>query len=152
MNLNIQKWVNEYKCKSRQEFEQALKEILQNLVLMALSRGGLFEHAAFYGGTALRIFHGSSRFSEDLYFTLLNNDASTGDTVSLSNCSAQATNEQIFEWFKETFEYVLEEAKIRLEIIDPDFHRDKHEHEDGGINFYISYVGPLGGQGNNKKV
>jgi len=46
----------------------------------------------------------------------------------------------------------LEEANIRLEIIDPDFHRDKHEHEDGGINFYISYVGPLGGQGNNKKV
>ncbi len=29
---------------------------------------------------------------------------------------------------------------------------DNNEHEDGGINFYISYVRPLGGQGNNKKV
>jgi predicted nucleotidyltransferase component of viral defense system len=29
---------------------------------------------------------------------------------------------------------------------------DNNEHEDGGINFYISYVGPLGGQGNNKSV
>lgn len=29
---------------------------------------------------------------------------------------------------------------------------DDNEHEDGSINFYISYIGPLGGQGNNKKV
>lgn len=56
-----------------------------------------------------------------------------------------ATN-KIFEWFKETFEYVKEEANIPLEII------DDNEHEDGGINFYSSYVGPLGGFGNNKKV
>jgi hypothetical protein len=42
-----------------------------------LWRGGFFEHAAFYGGTALRIFHGLRRFSEDLDFTLLDggNDA-----------------------------------------------------------------------------
>lgn len=38
------------------------------------------------------------------------------------------------------------EANIPLEII------DDNEHEDGGINFYISFIGPLGGQGNNKKV
>ncbi|MCK5136466.1 MAG: nucleotidyl transferase AbiEii/AbiGii toxin family protein [Bacteroidales bacterium] len=29
---------------------------------------------------------------------------------------------------------------------------DNNEHDDGGINFYISYVGPLGGLGANKKV
>ena len=86
----------------------------------------------FKGGTVLKkIYFEDYRFSEDLDFTLLNNDI---------------TNEQIFKWFKETFEYILEEANIRLEII------DNNEHEDGGINFYISYVGPLGGQGNNKKV
>ena len=56
------------------------------------------------------------------------------------------STEQIFEWFKETFEYIKEEANIPLEII------DNNEHEDGGINFYISYIGPLGGQGNNKRV
>lgn len=77
------------------------------------------------------------RFSEDLDFTLLNNEI---------------TNEQIFAWFKETFEYVREDANIPLEIIDPDSNRGRHEHEDDGINFYISYVGPFGGQGNNKKV
>ncbi len=36
--------------------------------------------------------------------------------------------------------------------IDPDSNRGRHEHEDGGINFYISYTDPLGGQGNNKRV
>ena len=56
------------------------------------------------------------------------------------------STEQIFEWFKETFEYIKEEANIPLELI------DNNEHEDGGINFYISYIGPLGGQGNNKRV
>ena len=29
---------------------------------------------------------------------------------------------------------------------------DNKEHEDGGINFYISYTGPLGGFGGNKQV
>jgi uncharacterized protein len=58
----------------------------------------------------------------------------------------EITNEQIFAWFNEVFEYVKEEANIPLAII------DNNEHEDGGINFYISYRGPLGGQVSNKKV
>jgi hypothetical protein len=32
-------------------------------------RGGFFEKAAFYGDTALRIFHGLDLFSEDLDFS-----------------------------------------------------------------------------------
>lgn len=32
---------------------------------------GFFEKAAFYDGTALRIFYGLDRFSEDLDFSLL---------------------------------------------------------------------------------
>lgn len=55
-------------------------------------------------------------------------------------------NEKIFAWFKEVFEFKKDEANILLDFI------DNNEHEDGGINFYISYIGPLGGQGNNKKV
>ena len=39
-----------------------------------------------------------------------------------------------------------EDANIPLEII------DDNEHQDGGINFYISYIGPLGGMGTNKRV
>jgi hypothetical protein len=51
--------------------EQALREILQEIALVGLWRGKFFEHAAFYEGTALRIFHDPDRFSEDLDFTLL---------------------------------------------------------------------------------
>ncbi len=60
-----------YDCHSLQEHEQALREILQEIVLVGLWRGKFFEHAAFYGGTALRIFYHLDRFSEDLDFTLL---------------------------------------------------------------------------------
>lgn len=54
-----------------QEFENALKEIIQEIILAGLARANFFDKAAFYGGTALRIFHGLPRFSEDLDFTLL---------------------------------------------------------------------------------
>ena len=51
-----------------------VKEILQEIVLCGLSRAGFFKKAAFYGGTALRIFYGLDRFSEDLDFSLMEKD------------------------------------------------------------------------------
>ena len=51
--------------------KNALKEVIQEIVLCGLSRAGFFSKAAFYGGTALRIFYGLDRFSEDLDFSLL---------------------------------------------------------------------------------
>lgn len=48
----------------------AQHEVMQQIALSGLQRGGFFEHAAFYGGTCLRIFHGLRRFSEDMGFTL----------------------------------------------------------------------------------
>jgi predicted nucleotidyltransferase component of viral defense system len=50
---------------------RALREIVQELALLGLWRSRFFEHAAFYGGTALRILYGLNRFSEDLDFSLL---------------------------------------------------------------------------------
>ena len=54
-----------------QEREHALREVMQEIALAGLHRGGFFDKAAFYGGTCLRIFHGLPRFSEDLDFSLL---------------------------------------------------------------------------------
>lgn len=54
--------------------KNALKEVIQEIVLCGLSRAGFFSDVAFYGGTALRIFHGLDRFSEDLDFSLLHTD------------------------------------------------------------------------------
>ena len=70
----IQDWIAEYQPKTTDDYKQALREIMQQLTLAGLSRGGFFSKAAFYRGTALRIFYGLDRFSEDLDFSLLQED------------------------------------------------------------------------------
>lgn len=74
MNNVIIQMLERYSCRSLQEHEQALREILQEVALVGLWRGKFFERAAFYGGTALRIFYNLDRFSEDLDFTLFKPD------------------------------------------------------------------------------
>lgn len=61
---------------SKDDPYEALREILQEIILYALSDAGFFTHAVFYGGTALRILYGLPRFSEDLDFSLLKPDPS----------------------------------------------------------------------------
>ncbi|MES2329307.1 MAG: nucleotidyl transferase AbiEii/AbiGii toxin family protein [Bacteroidota bacterium] len=70
----IKQWLEEYQPKTKEEIEQALREIMQEIALAGLQRSGFFEKAAFYGGTALRVFFGLDRFSEDLDFSLLKVD------------------------------------------------------------------------------
>ncbi len=71
MNNIIEQMLKSYEIKNTNDEINALKEIIQELVLSGLSRGGFFKEAAFYGGTALRIFYKLDRFSEDLDFALL---------------------------------------------------------------------------------
>jgi predicted nucleotidyltransferase component of viral defense system len=113
-----------------QQFE---KDYILSWILFGIAKHEQLSKAiVFKGGTVLKkVYFEDYRFSEDLDFTLL---------------YGELRNEQIFSWFKEIFEIIKEEANIPLNII------DNNEHEDGGINFYISYIGPLGGQGNNKRV
>ena len=56
--------------KTEEMFRLGAREVLQNVVLNGLSRGNFFKHAAFQGGTALRIIYSLERFSEDLDFVL----------------------------------------------------------------------------------
>ncbi len=70
----IKQWLEEYNANSHKEKEQAIREIMQEVALAGLQRAGFFEKAAFYGGTALRVFYGLERFSEDLDFSLLKRD------------------------------------------------------------------------------
>lgn len=67
----IKEWVAKYNPSNEEETFAALREIMQEIALAGLSRTDFFEKAAFYGGTALRIFYGLDRFSEDLDFSLL---------------------------------------------------------------------------------
>ena len=71
MELVIRQMLQKYETASKYNKENAIKEIMQEIVLCGLSRAGFFKETAFYGGTALRIFYGLDRFSEDLDFSLL---------------------------------------------------------------------------------
>jgi len=74
MNPALNSLLDRYAPASAAEWENALREIVQELALLGLWRSKFYEHASFYGGTALRIFHGLPRFSEDLDFSLLSPD------------------------------------------------------------------------------
>lgn len=71
MNNTLNEMLKKYNIKNTQDETNAIKEIVQEIILCGLSRGNFFNEAAFYGGTALRIFYGLNRFSEDLDFSLL---------------------------------------------------------------------------------
>ncbi|MCI7401810.1 MAG: nucleotidyl transferase AbiEii/AbiGii toxin family protein [Christensenella sp.] len=71
MHQVINQMLSKYQINNIEDKKNAIKEIVQEIVLCGLSRGGFFKEAAFYGGTALRIFYGLDRFSEDLDFSLL---------------------------------------------------------------------------------
>ena len=71
MQTVLEQMLSKYKTNTVDEKKNALKEIVQEVALCGLSRAGFFKEAAFYGGTALRIFYGLDRFSEDLDFSLI---------------------------------------------------------------------------------
>jgi predicted nucleotidyltransferase component of viral defense system len=107
----IKEWLEQYQPKNRIEAESALREIMQDVALAGLNRSGFFEKAAFYGGTALRIFHGLDRYSEDLDFSLL----ATNQSFSL---------EPYFEGMLQEFEAVgmkvsVQEKELVLEKMIP---------------------------------
>jgi predicted nucleotidyltransferase component of viral defense system len=113
--------------------QQVEKDYILSWILFGISKHEQLSKAiVFKGGTVLKkVYIKDYRFSEDLDFTLLN---------------IENENEKIINRFKETFEFIKEEANIPLEII------GGNERGNEGINFYINYIGPLGGQANNKKV
>lgn len=71
MQQVLTQMLSKYQIRNIEDKKNAIKEIVQEVVLCGLSRGGFFRDAAFYGGTALRIFYGLDRFSEDLDFSLV---------------------------------------------------------------------------------
>jgi predicted nucleotidyltransferase component of viral defense system len=71
MNLIFQNMRSRYEMRTKDERTNALHEVMQQIALAGLYRGGFFDRAAFYGGTCLRIFYDAQRFSEDMDFSLL---------------------------------------------------------------------------------
>ena len=70
MKSKLERMMDSFDPQSLDETKSALREIIQNIVLIGLSNGGFFHVGSFYGGTATRIFYDLNRYSEDLDFTL----------------------------------------------------------------------------------
>ncbi|MBU0506559.1 nucleotidyl transferase AbiEii/AbiGii toxin family protein, partial [bacterium] len=85
MHPILKQLLEPYTPKTMEDYTNSLKEIIQHMALLGLWRQKFYEHAAFYGGTALRIFYGLNRFSEDLDFSLLeSNDKFTLEPYCLA--------------------------------------------------------------------
>lgn len=111
MNEAIQSMLARYSCKSSEDQERALREIIQEIALLGLWRSKFFEHATFYGGTALRILYGLDRFSEDLDFSLLGPDSS----FSLSAYEKAIINELASFGFDVTVERKVKTNQTQIE-------------------------------------
>lgn len=91
----------------------------------------LSEKIIFKGGTALRkIYYKDYRLSEDLDFT---------STDEIDTTKIRSELESIYK-------YVGEESRIKLGI------ENEVVHNTGNFNFYITYIGPLGGTDKSIKV
>lgn len=74
MHDAIRSMLDRYDLLTRDDYTNALREIIQEIALLGLWRSKFFEHSAFYAGTALRVIYGIGRYSEDLDFSLLKSD------------------------------------------------------------------------------
>lgn len=80
MNI-FDRMLSRYTVVTDNDRRNAIYEVMQEIALAGLYRGGFFKRVAFYGGTCLRIFHSISRFSEDMDFSLV----STNDIFKLED-------------------------------------------------------------------
>lgn len=116
--------LSQYACQQTRDYENALKEIIQEIALLGLWRAKFFEHAAFYGGSALRILYGLDRFSEDLDFTLLKPDENfklepynKAVLLELKSFGFEMTVEKKEKTIDSTIESAFLKANTKLQLI-----------------------------------
>jgi len=111
MGNNIfDKMLSRYSPVTKEEKQNAIREVMQEIALAALYRAGFFNKAAFYGGTCLRIFYGLQRFSEDMDFSLLQTD----ETFHLENYFDAITAE--FRVFGREITITKREKKMQTNV------------------------------------
>jgi len=153
MSTVLDSMLSKYQPKTAQDYENALKEIIQEMTLAGLSRAGFFDKASFYGGTALRIFYGLPRFSEDLDFTL--NSLQPGFTLKNYFTSMRQTLESLgleveIEEVKKDSDidsaFIKTNTKILFLKIDAakQYAGKIHSHQKMNIKFEVDPTPPLG--------
>ena len=89
MNAMLDAMLASYETTSAEQRKHALREVAQEVILCGLSRAGFFARAAFLGGTALRVFYGLDRFSEDMDFSLRESDPAFNFAPYLSSAERE---------------------------------------------------------------
>jgi len=110
MHQAIKNMLDRYSLTTVNEYENALKEIIQHVVLLGLWRSDFYIKSAFYGGSALRILYGMDRFSEDLDFTLLK-----PGKIKIEKCFGHIENELEAFGFKVEIEKKEKKNKSQIE-------------------------------------
>lgn len=81
---------------SQSQFKKlALTEFLQHLILQSLYRQNAFKYLTFTGGTALRLLYNTGRFSEDLDFSLTENEE-----IKINNLIQLVKNDLLLQGIK----------------------------------------------------
>lgn len=106
---------------------QVQKDYAISWVLWGISKNAFLKQSlAFKGGTCLKkVYFDDYRYSEDLDFTVLNDDIS---------------DKEILKNFKALFSEVNKESRIKMSIDDETF----EIHESGSIKLFIDFTGPHG--------
>ena len=118
MNNIINQMLSKYEIKNVNDEINALKEIIQEVVLSGLSRSNFFNNVAFCDETALRIFYNLDRFSEDLDFALISPNKNFEANIASAFLKGD-TLEHILRFFsKEDNQYnkLLKDIKIKFEV------------------------------------
>jgi len=92
---------------------QVFQEEIQKAILASLSHEGIFNDIVFQGGTALRLFYGNPRFSEDLDFVIRKGRSIFDLTGKIS---------KIQTFVRDVFPF-LEEIKINVQKNNRDMQR-----------------------------
>lgn len=92
----------------------------------------LYKSLIFKGGTVLKkAYFTDYRFSEDLDFTLIND---------------QLSDTEILDAFRQVLDLLVEESGMQFQLSTFD------RHQSGSIAFYCYFIGPLGGKMESKSV
>ncbi len=147
--------IAKYKPSTAIEYENAFKEIVQEITLAGLARAHFFDKAAFYGGTALRIFYGLPRFSEDLDFTLISKEKdfslrtyfkSVAET--LKSFGVEVLIEEVDKKVSSGVESAFLKANTRIHIMrigaDKSITDKIHNNKTMNIKFEVDVIPPLG--------
>ena len=157
----LQQMLSRYSLDSLQDHKNAVKEIVQEIALLGLWRAKFFEHAAFYGGTAMRILYGLDRFSEDLDFTLLkpdpNFDITKYEKAIQRELESLGFDSKVQKKTK-TLKSAVESAFIKINTIEhllligiPDtLNRNIHKEETLKIRLEVDTDPPMGAREENK--